>query len=121
MTNSWSCRYGIAPDTPNNLMGDPTRIKQILMNLVGNAIKFTSKGSVNIDVKLEGFNKAKAELKFTVADTGIGISEDQQKTLFEAFGQADSSVTRRYGGTGLGLVIAKTPSEYYGRRLEHEQ
>lgn len=87
---------------PEIFLGDPTRIKQILMNLIGNALKFTTRGSVSTSVFLEG-NYCRCEVK----DTGIGIDLERQDSLFEAFVQADSSTTRKYGGTGLGLAIAK--------------
>jgi len=94
-------------DVPMDIMGDPTRIKQVLTNLVSNAIKFTESGSVIVRVMLEEHINNKVALKFTVTDTGIGLSEIQQSNLFKAFSQGDSSTTRRFGGTGLGLVISK--------------
>jgi len=97
----------IAQDLPDSFIGDAMRIKQIIINLANNAIKFTEKGSVNIDIEEEQVSNEKAMIRVTVHDTGIGISEHQQKTLFEAFGQADRSITRLYGGTGLGLVISQ--------------
>jgi len=97
----------IAQKLPDSLIGDAMRIKQILINLAGNAIKFTDKGSVNIDIDCERIDKHVAMLKVTVNDSGIGMTNDQQSSIFEAFGQADKSVTRLYGGTGLGLVISQ--------------
>ena len=97
----------IAPQVPDSLIGDAMRIKQVLINLANNAIKFTDKGSVCIDVDMESQQENSAIFKITVADTGIGMNAEQQKTIFEAFGQADKSVTRLYGGTGLGLVISQ--------------
>lgn len=97
----------IAQHIPDSLIGDAMRIKQVMINLANNAIKFTEKGAVSIDIDTELLNKDKAKIKITVSDTGIGMSVDQQKTIFEAFGQADKSVTRLYGGTGLGLVISQ--------------
>lgn len=94
-------------DVPVDIMGDPTRIKQVLTNLVSNAIKFTESGSVIVRVMLEEKINNKVALKFTVTDTGIGLSDEQQKNLFKAFSQGDTSTTRRFGGTGLGLVISK--------------
>jgi PAS domain S-box-containing protein len=89
------------------LVGDPGRLRQVLLNLVGNAIKFTLQGSIKVSVTLQEKNTHKCCLLFTVADTGIGIPEDKQEAIFDAFTQADSSVTRRFGGTGLGLSISK--------------
>jgi len=94
-------------DVPMDVLGDPTRIKQVITNLVNNAIKFTESGSVIVRVTLEDEIKNKVALKFTVTDTGIGLSESQQNNLFKAFSQGDTSTTRKYGGTGLGLVISK--------------
>ncbi|MFK7846634.1 MAG: ATP-binding protein [Rhodothermales bacterium] len=88
---------------PETLIGDPTRIKQILMNLIGNAFKFTNSGSVGISVFLDDNHQCRLE----ITDTGIGIAPERQESLFEAFVQADSSTTRKYGGTGLGLAIVK--------------
>ncbi|WP_286234887.1 two-component sensor histidine kinase BarA [Thalassotalea sediminis] len=97
----------VVPNLPDSLIGDAMRIKQILINLANNAIKFTDKGSVNIDIDCEHKDDSIAILKITVNDTGIGINAEQQASIFEAFGQADQSVTRLYGGTGLGLVISQ--------------
>jgi two-component system sensor histidine kinase BarA len=97
----------VNPQLPDALIGDAMRIKQVLINLTINAMKFTDKGSVDIDVDSERIENNIAILKVTIKDTGIGMSHEQQKTIFEAFGQADKSVTRLYGGTGLGLVISQ--------------
>lgn len=97
----------IAQHLPDSLIGDAMRIKQILINLANNSIKFTEKGSVCIDIDTDKIDGNKAIFKVTVTDTGIGMNVEQQKTIFEAFGQADKSVTRLYGGTGLGLVISQ--------------
>ncbi len=97
----------IAQHLPDSLIGDAMRIKQVLINLANNAIKFTEKGSVCIDVDTERLENNSAVFKVTVVDTGIGMNSEQQQTIFEAFGQADKSVTRLYGGTGLGLVISQ--------------
>ncbi len=94
------------PDIPSNLVGDPLRLRQVLLNLTDNAIKFTSKGSVTLSVTTDWASEDEAALHFAVADTGIGIPAQKQKTIFEAFSQADTSSTRRYGGTGLGLTIS---------------
>ncbi len=92
---------------PDNIMGDPTRFKQILINLISNAIKFTDKGMVSIDIEYRQLDNKSVSLLISVTDTGIGISSDKQDALFMAFGQADSSITRKFGGTGLGLIITK--------------
>jgi len=92
---------------PDSLIGDAMRIKQVLINLANNAIKFTEKGSICIDIEAVNIQENKATLKVTVTDSGIGMNHDQQKTIFDAFGQADKSITRLYGGTGLGLVISQ--------------
>lgn len=97
--------------------GDPTRIRQVLFNIVGNAIKFTKEGEVMIVVRQQKLSDTEAELHFAVTDTGIGIPEDKQKTIFELFSQADNSVTRKYGGTGLGLSISSRLVEMMGGRL----
>jgi two-component system sensor histidine kinase/response regulator len=97
----------IEPNLPAALRGDPFRLKQVLMNLATNAIKFTERGEVVVRAKLGEETESKAVVRFEVRDTGIGIAPDQQKRLFQSFSQADSSTTRRYGGTGLGLAICK--------------
>ena len=97
----------ISPQLPDSLIGDAMRIKQVLVNLASNAIKFTDKGSVDINIDGNVIAKNLFKMKVTVKDTGIGISSQQKNSIFEAFGQADKSVTRIYGGTGLGLVISQ--------------
>jgi len=97
----------IAPDVPLGLVGDSQRLRQVLINLVGNAIKFTRQGQVKIDVSMVDGNGPGANIRFTVEDTGVGMSEPQCGKLFVAFSQADSSTTRKYGGTGLGLAISQ--------------
>ena len=97
------CR--IAPDIDTVLVGDPVRLKQILVNLTGNAVKFTQEGEIVVDVSINEQDDDTYELQFVVADTGIGIPKEKQKKIFEAFTQADGSTTRKYGGTGLGLTI----------------
>ncbi|MBY5990543.1 two-component sensor histidine kinase BarA [Ferrimonas balearica] len=97
----------IDDQVPDSLCGDVMRIQQVVTNLVGNAVKFTDKGSVRLSLDLADETPDRVLLRAEVSDTGIGIAEDQQSMLFQAFGQADSSVSRRFGGTGLGLVITK--------------
>jgi GAF domain-containing protein/CheY-like chemotaxis protein/HPt (histidine-containing phosphotransfer) domain-containing protein/HAMP domain-containing protein len=97
----------VAGNAPDTLVGDPGRLRQVILNLVGNALKFTERGSVIVRVGVEAELPEAVELHFTVADTGIGIDPDKQALVFEAFEQADTSTTRRYGGTGLGLAISR--------------
>ena len=96
----------VAPDVPDRLVGDPTHLQQILLNLGGNALKFTEHGGVHVDVTLVKVTDDVVEIRFSVADTGIGIAADKQDVIFEPFAQADDFTTRRYGGTGLGLAIS---------------
>lgn len=108
----------IAPDVPSTLIGDPGRLRQILMNLVGNGIKFTDEGHIRIDVKrLESTTDGLVNLEMSVTDTGIGMTPEQQAQLFQAFTQVDSSSTRRFGGTGLGLAISKRLVELMGGKI----
>ena len=115
--------FSIAPEVPRCASGDPGRLRQILTNLVGNAIKFTAKGEVRIAVRLEAQDTRSATIRFEVKDTGIGIPPEEQHRLFESFVQGDSSTTRRYGGTGLGLAISKQLAEMMGGNIgvESEQ
>lgn len=99
--------YRIEKNVPTIIYSDPFRIHQILTNLIGNAIKFTDKGYVYLQVTQGEMNNSEASIKFTVSDTGIGMSSADKKKLFKAFTQADTSITRRFGGTGLGLVISR--------------
>jgi signal transduction histidine kinase len=96
-----------APGAPRRVIGDPGRLRQIVLNLAGNAIKFTQHGHVLIDVENEDASESEATFRISVHDTGIGIPAEKQKLLFEKFSQADNSTTRRFGGTGLGLAISK--------------
>jgi PAS domain S-box-containing protein len=98
--------YDVQPDIPNALVGDPGRLRQVIVNLVGNAIKFTEKGEVVVHVQADSRTNDDIELHFTIVDTGIGIAAEKQTAIFEAFTQADGSMSRTYGGTGLGLTIS---------------
>jgi signal transduction histidine kinase/ActR/RegA family two-component response regulator len=109
--------HTIATDVPRRLIGDPGRLRQIVMNLVGNAIKFTEHGTVDLRVELGEPNSKGNTLHITVADTGIGIAADKQGTIFDSFSQADASTTRKFGGTGLGLSIAFQLTRLMGGRI----
>jgi PAS domain S-box-containing protein len=107
----------LAPDVPRFLLGDPIRLQQVLLNLLGNAIKFTRDGQVSVSVHAETMRDGRAELKFSVADSGIGIPPEKQKDIFEAFSQADASTTRKFGGTGLGLAISSSIVHAMGGKI----
>jgi PAS domain S-box-containing protein len=107
----------VEPDCPAYVRGDPGRLRQVLVNLVGNALKFTEHGEVAIRVTPEGADEARPLVRFTVSDTGIGIPLDQQPAVFRRFVQADASSTRRYGGTGLGLAISRELVELMGGQI----
>src|SRR5450631_4158927 len=104
----------IAPDVPEIILGDQLRFKQIILNLLGNAIKFTAQGGISIDLALENRLEGTAVVRISVTDTGIGMPPEQLEKIFGAFTQADSSTTRRYGGTGLGLTISRQLIELMG-------
>ncbi len=104
----------IAQDVPHAVVGDPTRLRQVLSNLIGNAVKFTAAGGVSLRVTQDDAAASLAQLRFTVTDTGIGIDSAQGATLFQDFTQADSTISRRFGGTGLGLSICKRLAEMMG-------
>jgi two-component system sensor histidine kinase/response regulator len=104
----------VARDVPARLIGDPLRIGQILVNYVDNAVKFTDRGEVTIRTEVESRSDTEAQVRFTVTDTGIGLSAAEQQRLFRSFEQADTSTTRKYGGTGLGLAISKRLAELMG-------
>ena len=99
--------YEIEPDVPQTIVGDPGRLRQVLLNLAGNALKFTERGEIALRVEVSSQGGESVVLRFTVRDTGVGIPLDRQRSIFEAFSQADTSVTRRFGGTGLGLTISR--------------
>lgn len=106
--------FDIDAHVPSRLVGDPTRITQVMTNYAGNAIKFTHKGEITLKVELLREEPDHLELRFSVKDTGIGLSSDQKERIFQSFQQADSSVSRKYGGTGLGLAICKRIAEQFG-------
>ncbi|WP_432735452.1 response regulator [Maridesulfovibrio sp. FT414] len=107
----------IRPDVPKRIIGDPLRLRQVLINLIANAFKFTHQGDITVTVTSDMVAGKKAEIVFAIKDTGIGIPEDIQPHLFEAFKQADGSTTRRYGGTGLGLTISKRIVDLMGGNI----
>ena len=107
----------IAPNVPTDLVGDPTRLQQVLLNLIGNAIKFTESGEVSVRVTRGGDLSVPSALRFTISDTGIGIPNEKLGRVFERFRQADSSTTRRFGGSGLGLTISKRLVELMGGQI----
>jgi PAS domain S-box-containing protein len=109
--------YEVQPDVPEVLLGDPGRIRQILINLIGNSIKFTEHGQIFVNVAEESQGPATTHLHFAVQDTGVGIPADKQAKIFEAFSQADGSMARKYGGTGLGLTICARLVEMMGGRI----
>ena len=104
----------VDPAVPTALRGDPFRLRQVLTNLVGNAIKFTEQGEITVFVRLVEETSERIAVRFEVQDTGIGMTRQEQERLFKAFSQASSATTRRYGGTGLGLVISKRLVELMG-------
>jgi CheY-like chemotaxis protein len=110
----------IDPNVPDQLRGDPLRVRQILTNLIGNAIKFTEAGHVTLAVSSLGANDDGNRVLFSVVDSGIGVPRDKQGLIFAAFSQADGSVTRQYGGTGLGLTISSRLAELMGANLSVE-
>ncbi len=107
----------IDPNIPHSVIGDSFRIQQVLTNLVGNAIKFTESGNVDVNIEQQQLHDRYVDIKFIIRDTGIGISEGQQSILFQAFKQSDTSISRRYGGTGLGLVITQKLVEKMDSKL----
>jgi len=109
--------FAVAPDVPMHLAGDPLRLGQILLNLTSNALKFTEKGEIVVSVQTLEVGPENAILHFSVRDTGIGLTEEQRNKLFQSFQQADTSTTRKYGGTGLGLTISKKLTELMGGEI----
>jgi signal transduction histidine kinase/CheY-like chemotaxis protein len=109
--------YYVKPDVPTALIGDPGRLRQVLVNLVGNAIKFTDHGEINVEVDKEEQSQAGLLLHFIVRDTGVGVQADKQQAIFDAFYQADGSTNRKYGGTGLGLAISAQLVSMMGGRI----
>ena len=113
-----SLTVDIPPDLPRAVRGDPTRLRQVLLNLLSNAVKFTEKGGITLGVELLRIEDKSALLRFTVKDTGIGISKTAQRRLFSSFSQADTSISRRFGGTGLGLAISQQLAELMGGQIK---
>ena len=111
----FSCR--MPAGTPDALVGDQVRLRQIIFNLAGNAIKFTERGEVEVSVRAESQDTEEACLEFAVRDTGIGISSSHKEHIFQPFAQADTSTTRRFGGTGLGLSICSSLVGLMGGRI----
>ena len=107
----------VAPEVPEMVCGDSTRLRQVIINLAGNAIKFTNQGEVALKVQVEANEGNDCILRFTVSDTGIGIPEEKRELIFAAFSQADTSTTRKYGGTGLGLTISTRLVEMMGGKI----
>ncbi|WP_331964087.1 response regulator [Candidatus Binatus sp.] len=112
----------VAAGVPHNLVGDPLRLRQVIVNLLSNAVKFTEQGEVVLSVEMAhpDTGSGAASIRFSVADTGVGIAHDKTDSIFDAFTQADSSTTRKYGGTGLGLTIVKRLAEMYGGAIAVE-
>ena len=102
---------------PNLLVGDPLRLNQILVNLGNNAVKFTEQGEIVLMARIKSRSDNKISLEFSMRDSGIGMTEEQQAKLFQSFSQADSSITRKFGGTGLGLAISKQLVELMGGQI----
>jgi signal transduction histidine kinase len=109
--------WSLAPDTPVQLRGDPGRLRQILTNLVGNAVKFTEHGGITLDIDVLEMDQDMVQLRFAVTDTGIGIPADRLDVVFHPFKHADSSTMRKYGGAGLGLAISSQLAEMMGGKI----
>jgi signal transduction histidine kinase/DNA-binding response OmpR family regulator len=112
--------YDIAPDVPDALRGDPTRLRQVVLNLIGNAVKFTPQGEVVLQIEKQAEAPDEVTLRFAVSDTGVGIPLEKQQSIFESFTQADNSMSRKFGGTGLGLAISSRLVEAMGGSLKAE-
>jgi len=110
----------VSPEVPETLLGDSSRLRQVLLNLIGNAIKFTDRGEVTVRLALENQKPGASRIRFEVCDTGIGVAPEAQKHIFASFSQADDSTTRHYGGSGLGLTIVRELVELMGGRIELE-
>jgi PAS domain S-box-containing protein len=119
-TRGLPLRLEIDPDAPSRLVGDPVRLRQVLLNLVGNALKFTAQGGVTLAVKMMGRDGERVRVRFAVSDTGIGIPAEKLQSIFQPFSQADGSITRKYGGTGLGLTISARLAALMGGSLQVE-
>ncbi len=109
--------YRVAPDVPDCILGDPARLRQVLLNLAGNAVKFTEKGEVIVSVEATMLTETEVDLVFSVIDTGIGIAKDKQDKIFSPFEQADSGTSRRFGGTGLGLAVSAQLVDLMGGKI----
>jgi signal transduction histidine kinase len=109
--------FRLSPDMPDTVEGDPYRLHQVLLNLVSNALKFTERGEIGLTVEMAERTPSEAVFEFTVSDTGIGISPEAQRRIFESFQQADGSTTRKYGGSGLGLAICSRLVQLFGGRI----
>src|SRR5690349_16831750 len=107
----------VRPDVPQCLHGDAARLRQVLMSLTGNAVKFTEKGEIVVQIELESRHRDRAHVHFSVRDTGIGIPKEKRRVVFESFRQADGSSTRKFGGAGLGLTISSQLVERMGGRI----
>jgi signal transduction histidine kinase len=117
-TKGLGLRFEVASALPERLCGDAQRLRQVLLNLLGNAVKFTDTGSVTLRVRVLGQDEPRCTLRFEVEDTGLGIAAEDQARVFEPFTQADASTTRRFGGTGLGLSIARQLVALMGGRID---
>ena len=109
--------FDLDPDLPRSLKGDPMRLGQILVNLVNNSVKFTEQGEIVVTARLDRLEEDSVRARFSVRDTGIGLTPEQQAKLFQPFSQADSSTTRKYGGTGLGLTITRSLVQMMGGEI----